>query len=247
MKRFYCKPQDIKEGRIYITDKQEAHHIKDVLRMKINDKIVVFSGTGAEYEGLISELKPEHICIKIQRIKPALSKNAMLDVTIACAIPKKAKMDDIIDKLIQLGVNRIIPLLTEHTVVRWNGEQRQKHHQRWQKIALSACKQSQRSDLPVIEPVKEIKEVLLEARDFDLKLIPTLAGERKALHEALKCGRYQRILFFIGPEGDFSLNEINLARQAGFIPVSLGQSVLRVDTAAIAVASFIRLYEPRLS
>ncbi len=97
--------------------------------------------------------------------------------------------------------------------------------------------------MPVVEPVRDIKEVLSASQEFDLKLIPTLSGERRALRDIFTKSSAKNILFLIGPEGDFSGEEIELAKKAGFIPVSLGDSVLRVETAALCVASFIRIHE----
>jgi 16S rRNA (uracil1498-N3)-methyltransferase len=155
-------------------------------------------------------------------------------------------MDDIVDKLTQLGVECIIPLETERGIVRLDKQKKIQRSQRWEKIALSAAKQSQGSRLVVIKPVSALKDVLLSVDDFDLKLMPTLEGERKSLKDVFsrgECIGIKKIIVLIGPEGDFTPGEVALAKKAGFIPVSLGERVLRVDTAAIAVASFIKLNE----
>lgn len=242
MRRFFCKPEDIKQDYIYIKDRELIHHIKNVLRMKAKDKIVIFSNTGSEYEGLISDIKQKLILVSIQRTNPSFVKDNKLMLTIACAVPKKAKLDDIIDKLTQLGAYRIIPLVTEHTVVRWKKDVRESRFRRWQKIAVCAAQQSQRNTPPIIEPLQDLKDLLSdESYDFDLKLIPTLAGERRALKEVFRATCHKSVIVIIGPEGDFSTAEVNLAEKAGFVAVSLGELVLRVDTAAAAVASFIKL------
>jgi hypothetical protein len=115
-------------------------------------------------------------------------------------------------------------------------------HERWKKIAQNASQQSQRSALPIIEPIKNVEEVCCAAGDFDLKLIPTLTGERKNLKEIFDSARPRNILVFIGPEGDFTDEEIRLALESGCVLVSLGDTTLRVDTAAIAVSAFLKLY-----
>jgi 16S rRNA (uracil1498-N3)-methyltransferase len=168
-------------------------------------------------------------------------------INIACAIPKKSKFDDIVDKLTQLGVDRIIPLKTERAVVKLSIQKGEARLQRWVKIALSAAQQSQRSILPQISPLTDFRELIKKSTGFNLKLIPTLEGERKTLKEALSpvLPLPANILILIGPEGDFSPKEIDLALKHNFIPVSLGSTVLRVETAAIAVASFINLNEDR--
>lgn len=242
MRRFYCPSKDIRDGCAFIRDSREAHHIKNVLRLKPDDAVIVFSDNGCEYLGKIFQINPENIIVKIKAAKKPSLNMQNIRLTIACAIPKKAKIDEIVDKLIQLGVARIIPLITERTIVRWDAKIKSRHLERWQKIALSASKQSQRNVLPVIEPVENIDTLLSRPLDFDLKLIPTLEGERKALREVISAGSPQSVLVLIGPEGDFTPGEVRSAKKAGFIPVSLGDLVLRVDTAAIAVASFLMLY-----
>jgi 16S rRNA (uracil1498-N3)-methyltransferase len=112
---------------------------------------------------------------------------------------------------------------------------------RWRKIALSAAEQSQRSRIPEVRDVMPLAAFLHFAQDYKIKLIPTLAGSRINLSETLNSSEKNSVAALIGPEGDFSADEIGLALAAGFVPVSLGDLVLRVDTAAIATASYIRL------
>ncbi len=239
MHRFFIPSQNISVDKIIISDKNQIHHIKDVLRFKIEGEIIVFDDKGNEYTCLIKELLRDRIILKI-KAKRLFSKRDKVKITLACAIPKKSKMDDIIDKLTQLGVARIIPLETERVVVKLNKNKKETRLLRWQKIALSATQQSQRNTPSVIEPIKNIKEVLIKLENYDLKLIPTLTGRRKPLKEVLGGYKPSNILVLIGPEGDFTDGEIKLALENGFIPVTLGDTILRVDTAAIAVVSMLR-------
>lgn len=219
--------------------------------------MIIFDGLGRQYLCLIKELS-DKVTLEIQKKDRASSigHRASSKLTIACAIPKKSKIDDIIDKLTQLGVDKIIPLKTERVVVKLDKNKIISRLKRWEKIALSAAEQSKRNNIPIISPIKELKEVLAEAGEYDLKLIPTLSGDRKTLKEVLNrvlnrdSDHFSRsrkmvavpILVLIGPEGDFSPGEVELARKAGCIPVTLGDLVFRVETAAVAVASFIKLY-----
>jgi len=239
--RFFCPSTNIAHSRIVINNKEQVHHIKDVLRLKVKDTVAVFDDKGKEYRGAIEKLLPQSIILKIKD-KHILMTAKQLKITVACAIPKKSKMDDIVDKLTQLGVGRVIPMLTQRVIIRWDKPKMALQQKRWEKIALCASQQSQRSVLPIIEPIKDIKEVLSESEVFDLKLMPALIGRRRALKEIFAQFNPQNILVLIGPEGDFTSEEVELAVKAGCIPVSLGELVLRVDMAAIAVASFIRLY-----
>ncbi|MCX5695123.1 MAG: RsmE family RNA methyltransferase [Candidatus Omnitrophica bacterium] len=241
MHKFFVPAAGILADKIIIEDREQTHHIKNVLKLKVGEKVAVFDGSGNEYNCVIRELKNK-IYLNIEKKIPADNSPEKVKLTIACAIPKKAKIDDIIDKLVQLGVSRIIPLMTERVVVKLDKPKEALRYERWKKIALSAAKQCKRNSLVVIEPVKDFKDLIKQSREFDLKLIPHLLGDRQSLKEILAGSEASNILVLIGPEGDFSEREVSLAIAAGFIPVTLGDLVLRVDTAAIAAASFIRLY-----
>jgi len=240
MNRFFIPSLASSENKITITDKGQIHHLRDVLRLKEGEEVALSDGRGNEATAKIGQISPASICLIVKNKSASGSKR--INLTIACAIPKKSKFDDIIDKLTQLGVDRIIPLKTERAIVKLTGEKADVRHKRWLKIALSAAQQSQRSILPYVEALTDIKDVIRRSAEFDLKLIPTLEGERKSFREAFS-RPYHNILILIGPEGDFTAGEIGLARKNGFIPVGLGRSVLRVETAALAVASFINLNE----
>lgn len=239
--RFFCPSGNIAGGLISISDKEQVHHIKDVLRLKINEQVAVFDEKGTEYISCVEKISPKSTLFRVKnkRVPCMLSK---VKVAVACAIPKKSKMDDIIDKLTQLGVDRIIPIVTERVIVELDDGKKALRLCRWEKIAQASAKQSQRSNIPAIEPVKEFKKILQEAGDYDLKLIAALSGESKSMREILEKSKAKSILVFIGPEGDFTLDELRLAKDEGCIPVTLGETVLRVETAAVCAASFIKLY-----
>lgn len=242
MQRFYCPLQDITGNKIILSEKSQVHHLKDVLRLKIDDEVIVFDDKNNEYTAVIEELSAKAVMFKI-KTRHKLIYNQKAKITVACAIPKKSKMDDIVDKLTQLGVDRIIPLETERVIVRLDNNKKPMRQKRWEKIIISSSQQSQRITMPTLEQIQDIKEVLLHSNNYDLKIIPTLSAERRTLKEIFAKSKPKNILVLIGPEGDFTPDEVNLAKKAGFIPISLGNFVLRVETAAVAVASFIRLYE----
>ena len=236
MHRFYVDRVD--GDKISISDAEQLHHLKDVLRLKVSDGVIVFDSEGNEYAGVIDGVDKKQAVIKVIASKPARSHKMKL--TIACAIPKGDRMDDIIDQLTQLGVERIIPMGTERVVVKLDDAKKEARLKRWRKIAQNAARQSQRNSFPLIEPVSDIASVIAQSQDYDLKLIPNLTGERKFIKDVLAAARPKNVLVLIGPEGDFTPEEVNLALQAGFVPVSLGDTVLRVATAAVAVASYIK-------
>jgi len=241
MNRFFIEKINAVDRTINLNDPDQLHHLRDVLRIKPKEVVAVFDRLGNEYLAIVIEIGISCAKLEIKEKRP--SNDLSVQITVACAIPKKVKMDEIIDKLTQLGVDCIIPLETERVIVKLDKQKKLQRLQRWEKIALSAVKQSQRSKFVEINPVTDFKEVIASAQDFDLKLIPTLEAERKTLKNIFNHTdkQFKKIIVLIGPEGDFTPQEIILAKQAGFLPVSLGQQVLRVDTAALAVVSFIKL------
>jgi len=241
MNRFFAPVKNISVNKIIIDDYGQVHHIRDVLRLKVNDLVVVFDDSGNEYECVIEKIENQ-VTVNIKSRRSPLKNGNTVNLTVACALPKKSNMADIVDKLTQLGVSRIIPLKTERVVVKLDKHKETLLHERYKRIAFSACKQSQRNTLVTIDSITQVNKVISDSDEFDLKLIPTLPGKRKSLKEVIGDCKYKNILVLIGPEGDFSEDEIELAKQNGFIPVSLGDLVLRVEVAAVSVASFIKMY-----
>ena len=236
MHRFFI---DRIQGEIVsLTDTEQLHHLKDVLRLKVNDGVSIFDGEGNDYAGVITGIDKRQVEIKVKQVRSA--NKASIKLTVACAIPKGSRMDEVIDYLTQLGVERIIPMRTERTVVKLDSAKTEARLKRWQKIAQSAAQQSQRSRIPVIESVARFEDVILNSQDYDLKLIPNLSGERKPIREVVAETRPKDVIVLVGPEGDFTAEEVGLALSQGFIAVSLGDTVLRVATAAIAVAAYIK-------
>ena len=243
MNRFFIEKINPKEKYIILNDSAQLHHLRDVLRVKLLEEVAVFDQQGNEVITSVMQIGLHQIELEVKEIRPA--KDPGIRITVACAIPKKVKMDDIVDKLTQLGVECIIPLETERVIVRLDKQKKTERFLRWEKIALSAAKQSQRNSLAVIKPISKLPDVISAVDDFDLKLIPTLEGRNKTLKEVF-CEtkkKIKKVIILIGPEGDFTPGEVARALEAGFLPVSLGSQVLRVDTAAIAAVSFIKLNE----
>lgn len=241
MKRFFCASGRFSGQKVVMEDNQQVHYLKSVLRLKPKEKIIVFDELHNEYDCLITEVS-QRIVLNIQAKRTPKENAQKLRITVACAIPKKAKIDEVIDKLTQLGVERIIPMETERTEIKLNKEKKAFRKVRWEKIAQGASQQSQRSVLPVIEAVKKFPEVLAESAGYELQLIAHLGGERRNLKEVFAASNAKNIIILIGPEGDFTDGETKAAQSCGFIPVSLGELVLRVDTACIAAVSFLNLY-----
>ena len=241
MARLYCPKESVIGTHIIINRAEQIHYLIDVLRLKVGDEVFAFDGEMYEYRCQVEEISVKSLKLLI-REKNEIKLKKKLDLTIACAIPKqRSRFDDLIDKFSQLGVDKILPMITERVIVRWDTDQKEEHLKRWRKIAQASCTQSGRNILPIIEPVQEINQILAHSESYDLRLIPTASGRRRDLKDIFAKFLAKNILVLIGPEGDFTKQELVEAESKGFVPVSLGDLVLRVETAAIAVSAFFRL------
>lgn len=239
MHSFFCPSKDINNGFAKVTDKKDVHHILRVARIKSSEEVLIFDENNRRYRSKIISSCQESISFEI--LSPwEMNSRFRINLTIACAIPKNSRMDDLIDKLTQLGVDRIIPLLTDRTVVKLNEKKEKARNQRWSKIMLSAVQQSNSLITPIIDPVTDYDYLVKNSNSFELRLIPYLDGSRRSIKEVLSESDYKNVLVVIGPEGDFSPREIKKALANGFKAVSLGPNILRVETAAVSVAAFIR-------
>lgn len=161
-------------------------------------------------------------------------------IVLACAIPEKSKFELIIEKATELGVDEIIPLKTKRTEMKLKGDRLRRTVARYQDVAVNAAKRSQRSRVPVIHPIADLASVLKFFPEETTLFIPSLpeGGERKNILEAFKAvPSPSRVAFLIGPEGDFTPQEYELARAHGCIGVSLGKTVLKVETAALVTVA----------
>jgi len=236
MRRFFIDEKAIKGDGVIIGG-EEAHHIRDVIRLKVGDRFLGFDGTGRAYTLCIKKIT-DAIEAQIEKVSTADAK--MPKILLACAVPKKNKMDYIIEKAAELGVSDIIPMITERTVVKFDDGDRQARQKRWGRISIEASKQCGRDTLPIIHSVMKFKDAITKAEDlgYKKKIMPCLCEGRKYVDEAL-LNEVEQVAVFIGPEGDFSNKEIGYAKGSGFELVSLGPLVLKVDTACIFTISLI--------
>ncbi|HAH21913.1 MAG TPA: hypothetical protein DCL49_13570, partial [Candidatus Omnitrophica bacterium] len=175
--------------------------------------MVVFDGESQEYECVIDSIAKDKAELSVVKTRKAVP--VKLDLTLACALPKKVKMDYIIEKTVELGVDRIIPIKTERTIVEYSPEKAKEKLKRWQAIAIEASKQCGRIKLPQIEPISEFNKVVTQAKDYKLAVIPYLGLDNKPLKDIFHDFRPASVIIFIGPEGDFSPREIKLAKENG--------------------------------
>ena len=238
MGRFFVPREAVRGNRI-VVEGEEAHHIRNVMRLKESDEVVVFDGQGREYAGVIRETGPHGVVIDVLRTRE-LPVAGGVSLTLAQAIPKKEKMDYIVEKATELGVRRIVPIRTERTVVAIAGEKGRVRAERWRRIAREAAKQCGSPTIPAVEEVVDFDAFVRSLKGYDMSLMACLAGEVMPVKEALKTPKPETLLIFIGPEGDFTKKEIALARSNGARLVSLGPRVLKSDTAGLVLITMVQ-------
>ncbi|MCX5693215.1 MAG: 16S rRNA (uracil(1498)-N(3))-methyltransferase [Candidatus Omnitrophica bacterium] len=234
--RFYVQPDSIfpLKNIIEIKDKTEVHHIRDVMRLRKGDAVNIFDGQGREFACFIEELKKESITIKI---KEALDfkREPNFNITLYQAIPKKAKMDFIVEKAVELGVAKLVPVITDRTVPEIKDFS--KKIERWNRIAMASSKQCGRRVLPIIADVLDFNSALIDSKQKELTIFASIDKESRPLKDILKGLNPKSIAVFVGPEGDFSPRETYLAREKGHKICSLGSLILKSETAAIYILS----------
>lgn len=241
MYRFFVEESqiDMEQKKIHITG-GDVNHIKNVLRMKKGEEIVVSSGENREYTCVIEELTQEEALASVTEIRD-VGIELPSRIYLFQGIPKSDKMELIIQKAVELGVYEIIPVDTRRTVVKLDEKKQAAKIKRWQGIAESAAKQSKRMIIPQIHPVVKFRDALEYAKELDVRLIPfELAEDMPRTREILgQIQPGQSIGIFIGPEGGFDLGEIDDALKCQIQPITLGKRILRTETAGMTVLSIL--------
>lgn len=238
MVRFYVPQPRIEKGRLKI-EGNEVRHIRRVLRLKARDSITIFDGSAKEYEGTIVEEAPSSVVIVIQNILPS-KRESRLEVTLAQSLLKGEKMDYLIQKATELGIKEIIPFFSSRSIPLLEKSRVLKRYHRWKRIAVEASKQCGRGVVPKIEPLKDYLEMLQNASQYSLRLI-LWEREGERLKEVLERSKEKaKIFFIVGPEGGLSEEEVEYAKRMGFIPVTLGNRILRSETASLCFLSILQ-------
>jgi 16S rRNA (uracil1498-N3)-methyltransferase len=223
---------------------EEAHHIIRVLRLGPGHSVSISDGKSVESLGVISDIDIRDTKIKIRILDQNKSKETKPFITLLQALPKGEKFDWIIQKITELGVSKIIPVITQRTIVNILPSKLERRMERWNKIAIEAAKQSLRMDIPQIGELSTFDASLREVEKHHLSIIPWEQEKELSIRKALKSidGTVTKVAVFIGPEGGFSPEEVKKAKEMGAVSVSLGPRILRTETAAIAVCSIL-MYE----
>ena len=239
MHRFFAEPGQIGEKEIVITG-ADVNHIRNVLRMRTDEEVLIADGQGAEYRCKLTDLGENEVRAQILW---KLDGNAELAsaITLFQGLPKSDKMDLIVQKCVELGVDRIIPVSTKRAVVKLDAKKEQTRLKRWNTISESAAKQSGRGVIPEVSGVMSFGKALEEAKKLDVLLIPYeraehMAETRRVMGE-IRPG--QSVGIFIGPEGGFEESEVEEAVAAGAKAITLGKRILRTETAGLAVMAML--------
>ena len=239
MYHFFVTPQQVRDKAVYING-PDVNHIRNVLRMKEGDALLVSDGEGTDYHCEIAGLSDDEVVLRITEIAESGTEPAVRFYLFQ-GLPKADKFEYIIQKTVELGVHEVIPVHTERTIVRYDEKKKKAKAERWNKIAESAAKQSHRGIIPEVKPVMSFKEALAYAASLDLLLIPyenykDMQATRKII-AGVRPG--QSIGIFIGPEGGFEQAEVERAIDAGAVPISLGNRILRTETAPLMLLSVL--------
>lgn len=240
MYQFFVEPGQIHDKSVIITG-SDVNHIRNVLRMKVGEEIAVSNGVdGREYRCGILEMDEEKVVCAVRFVKED-GVELPARVFLFQGLPKADKMELIVQKAVELGVYRIVPVAAKRCVVKLDEKKARVKAARWQGIAEAAAKQSKRRIIPEVAAVVSFEEAVRMAQDMDVKLIPYELAEgmerTRELIDSLEPGA--DIAVFIGPEGGFEESEVERAKKSGIIPITMGKRILRTETAGFTILSWI--------
>ncbi len=244
MYRFYVEKDAIAGGEITLTG-EDHNHIRNVLHMCVYERLILCDGEGTDYLCRLKEITRDFVTAQV--ISQSASKTELpVRLILFQGIPKKDKMELIIQKSVELGVNQVVPVMTKRTIVKLEDEKKEeKRRVRWQAIARAAAMQSMRGVIPQIAPVLSFSDALRAAGELDAVLIPYEAAEgiahtREVLAKLAAEG-VRSVGIFIGPEGGFEEEEVRMAEAMGASAITLGHRILRTETAGMAVLALLMM------
>lgn len=237
MQRYFISPEQIKNDKIVILG-DDVHHIKNVMRFRLGAKILCADGSDHEYIAEFEKFEDDHIFCQIIETRPVQGESHT-HVTIAQSLPKGDKLELILQKGTELGAYRFLPFSSERTVVKLDQRKIEKKVERWQKIVKEAAEQSHRGSIPLVETPVSWKQLMREVESSSASVWIAYEKGGTPLAEALAETNNPEIIVMIGPEGGFSEQEVEEAKLAGAIPISLGHRILRTETASLLALSCI--------
>ena len=250
MYQFFVEQNQLVGDRISILG-SDVNHIKNVLRMKRGERVRVSvrnsmdegeanTTSSRSFFGIIDTILEDEVLISVES-EDENGTELSNRIYLFQGLPKGDKMELIIQKAVELGVNRIVPVVMKRSIVKIDDKKAQSKIARWQQIAEAAAKQSKRDIIPTIANPMNLKEALKETKDFDLSMMPYEQAKGMAYtRELLECVKPgQKVAIFIGPEGGFEASEVEMALEMGTKPVTLGRRILRTETAGLAMLSML--------
>lgn len=240
MYQFFVAPEQIQGSEVTITG-SDVNHIRNVLRMKIGEKMRISDNEGQDFYCEVAQIGSEEISLAI--LAQAEDTEPSLKITLFQGLPKGDKMEQVIQKAVELGVTEIIPVAMKNCVVKLDEKRAKAKQARWQAIAQSAAKQSKRSLIPTVGEVMRFADAVAYAKKLDVRILP-YENQRGLAHTREVFGRIEKgasVGIFIGPEGGYDSAEIALAKD-DMEMVSLGNRILRTETAGLCALSML-LYE----
>jgi 16S rRNA (uracil1498-N3)-methyltransferase len=244
MHRFFISPGNWNPGELTLAG-AEAHHARDVLRMRVGERVVLFNGRGHEITAEIVDVGVDEIALR--KLHEAESPPLQCRIVLGQAIPKGKNMDLIVQKAVEIGASEIAPIISDRTIVQVDSESAAQKQSKWQHIAIEAAKQCGQNWLAYVHAPRKLSDFVTVAAEesFDLQLIGSLQPGAQHLKKVL--ANYSRehqhrprsVLMLVGPEGDFTPAELALARGHSYQPITLGPIILRVETAAIYCLSIL--------
>jgi len=227
---------DLHTGHTIELDKAAAHHLSRVLRIKHQQHVCLFNGDGFNY---VAEIQIDKKKVFADILNKENNQNiSNINITLLQGISKGERMDIAIQKAVELGVNKIIPIVCQHTVVNLKADRAEKKLRHWNGIVTHACEQSGRSTLPIIDSIMSFTEALnsLSKEDLNITLDPYATNVLASLQTTGSNG----FNLLIGPEGGFSSDEVEESKRSGFYGIQLGSRILRTETAALAAITAIQ-------
>ena len=229
--------QALRSGDAFALPSGPARHVQ-VLRLQPGAAITLFNGQGGEWAASVTHMGRSEVTVQVGA-HVDVDRELALPVTLALGMPANERMDALVEKVTELGVSGIQPLLCDRSVLRLSGERALKKVAHWQAVALSACEQSGRTRVPRIAPVRSLAEWLREPPEAGAEHWVLSLREARPLHAAAVSAA--GVVCLSGPEGGLTLAEESAAGAAGFAAISLGSRVLRADTAPLAVLAHLGL------
>lgn len=239
MYRFYISEEQIQENEIKI-EGSDVNHIRNVLRLEVGDWVVACDGNDRDYVSRIYEIDKDAVLLHVEKVQPT-GTELPTRITLFQGIPKKDKMEFIIQKSVELGVYEIVPVMMRRCVVKLDEKKAKKKQERWQGIAQAAAKQCDRGIIPVVHEPVTMEQAIDMARELDYNMIPYelqdgIDNSREIVAHA--CSR-ESVGIFIGPEGGFEADEVAQAVACGMEAITLGKRILRTETAGMALLSIM--------